>query len=267
MFGSMRGAPDQADPRESRMMVVENRDGPGGTPETTIPPALTDGQGHYELRGLPHATYTVVAEAQHGQLRARATDVKPDATVDLRALGVTALSGTVTGPAGPAALFSIELDGPTRAQRSFTDGKFSFGRVDPGAYAVRVQASDGHGEARVTVTPNEPATLDVTLSANAVVIGRLVDGTGGPLAGELITLVPDSGDGRLQIQIDGSPSASAPDGRFRIEHGAGSSVLVVIRSPQPFTKRGLVLEAGKTLDLGTIKIDAQNTGPGSSPRP
>src|ERR1051325_7345404 len=109
-------------------------------------PPGTAAQGHYEIRGLLPATYTVIAEAQRGQLRGRATGIKPDATVNLQALGVTTLSGTVTSPAGPTALFSVELDGPTRAQRGFTDGKFSFGRVDPGTYTVRVQSSDGNAE-------------------------------------------------------------------------------------------------------------------------
>jgi hypothetical protein len=258
MIGSLRGDPGRQDPPESRMMVVENRGG-AGTPETTIPPALTDAQGHYEIRGLLHATYTVIAEAQRGQLRARATDIQPDANVDLQALGVTTLSGTVTGPAGPTALFSVELDGPTRAQRSFTDGKFSFGRVDPGAYTVRVQAGDGNALAKVTVTPNQPATLDVTLAANAVVIGKLVDGSGAPLAGQPVALVHDSGDGHLQIQLDGPPPTTRPDGTFRIEHRAEPAILIVMRPPRPFTRRGLALEAGKTLDLGTLNVDANHT--------
>jgi protocatechuate 3,4-dioxygenase beta subunit len=263
MVGAMRGDPGRQDAAESRMMVVEDRGGAGS--ETAIPPALTDAQGHYEIRGLPRATYTVVAEAQRGQLRGRATDVQPDAKVDLQAHGVTTLSGTVTGPAGPTPLFSVELDGPTRAQRSFTDGAFTFGRVDPGPYTVRVQAGEGNAEVKVTVMPDQAATLDVTLASNAVVIGKLVDGTGAPLAGQAIALAPDSGDGHLQLRIEGPPLTTGPDGAFRIEHGAGPAILVVMRSPRPFTKRGIALAAGKTIDLGTLNVDAP--GPGPAPRP
>ena len=39
--------------------------------------------------------------------------------------------------AGDSAAVTVELDGPTTAARSFTDGKFQLGRVDPGAYTVR----------------------------------------------------------------------------------------------------------------------------------
>jgi protocatechuate 3,4-dioxygenase beta subunit len=263
MLESMRGdAPEVSD---ARMMVFENHEGPGGAPESTFPPALTDAQGHYAVRGLPHGTFAVVAEAQRGQLRARATGIRPDATVDLQALGVTSLSGTVTGAAGPSALFSVELDGPTRAQRSFTDGKFSFARVDPGSYTVRVQSADGNAQTRLEVKPGEPATIDIRLASNAIVIGKLVDAAGKPLAGQSVALVPDSGDGRLQIQLEGPPPTTGPDGGFRLEQAAGKAILIVMRPPRPFTRRGLVLEAGKTLDLGTITVDTAGAGSGSAP--
>jgi hypothetical protein len=264
MLESMRGD-DHHGESDTRMMVFENRDGPGAAPESSFPPALTDAQGHFEIHGLPRSTYTVLAEAQRGQLRARAGGVRPDATIDLRALAVTSLSGKVAGASGPSALFSVELDGPTRAQRSFTDGAFSFARVDPGSYTVRVQSSDGNGQATVEVKPDEAATVDIKLASNAIVIGTLVDTAGQPVAGQAVALVPDTGDGRLQIQLEGPPPTTGPDGKFRLEHGAGRSTLVVLRAPRPFTKRGLVLEPGKTLDLGTITVDTP-AAPGPTQR-
>lgn len=264
MVESMRGDLAQdSDSRDARMMVVEDRDGEGA-PDGSFPPALTDAQGRYQIRGLPRATFTVIAEAQRGQLRARATGVKPDATVDLRVLGVTSLSGSVRGATGPTRLFSVELDGPTRAARSFTDGAFTFGRVDPGSYTVRAQSSEGNGLATVEVKPSEAATVDIKLVSNAVVTGKLVDIAGSPIAGQAVALVPDQGDGRLQIQLEGMPPSTGPDGSFRLEHRAEKVILVVLRAPRPFTRRGLLLEAGKTLDLGTITVDTPETpGPGS----
>jgi hypothetical protein len=270
MLDSMRGDAAPAGPPgqpASRMMVVEDREGPGGAADSTLPPALTDAQGHYEIRGLPHATYTVIAEAQRGQLRGRATGIKPDATVNLQALGLTTLSGTVTGSAGPTRLFSVELEGPTRAQRSFTDGTFSFGRVDPGTYTVHVQSSDGNAQAKVEVKPNEAATLEVTLTSNATVIGKLVDASGSPIAGQAVALAPDSGDGHLQLQLEGPPPTTGPDGSFRLEHRAEKCILIVMRPPRPFTRRGLVLEAGKTLDLGTVTVDTPAAGSGAPQQP
>src|SRR5204862_240876 len=98
------------------------------------------------------------------------------------------------------------------------------------------------------------------LVSNAIVVGQLVDSAGHPIAGLPVALVPDS-DGRLQISLEGPPPTTGPDGKFRLEHRPGISALIVLRQPRPFTKRGLVLEAGKTLDLGTLAVDGP-TQPG-----
>jgi hypothetical protein len=262
MLESMRGDPGD-EPRDTRMMVLENREG-ADTPESSFPPALTDAAGRYQIRGLPRASYTVIAEAQRGQLRARATGIKPDATVDLKVQGLTSLAGTVTAAGGPVRLFSVELEGPSRTQRSFTDGSFLFSRVDPGSYTVRVQSSDGNGQARVEVKPGEAATIDIKLSSNAIVTGKLVDPAGNPIADQAIALIPDTGDGRLQVMLEGPPQTTRADGSFRPVHRAEKAILIVMRPPRPFTRRGLVLEAGKTLDLGTITVEVPEApGPGS----
>jgi hypothetical protein len=246
------------------MMRVEDGDGDsigGGGGMSETPPALTDAQGRFEIRGLVHGPYEVIAEAQAGKLRGRAPGVTPDATLTITATGLTTLSGTVRGPNGPAALFTVELDGPTRARRSFSGGTFELGRVDPGAYSVSVTSSDGNAEEKVTVMAGQPATVDLTLVANAVVVGTLVDGAGKPLAGIPLTVV-DAAGGRIQISIEGPPPTSGPDGRFRVEHKAGPSALVILAQPRPITKAGLMLEAGKTLDVGTIEVAGKGAGPG-----
>ncbi|HEY5934148.1 MAG TPA: carboxypeptidase regulatory-like domain-containing protein [Kofleriaceae bacterium] len=249
--------PDRDDdgPERRRMVSVESGgDGDGGGGGGGFTPALTDAQGRFEIAGLPHATFDVFAEAQAGKLRGRAEGIKPDATVNIQALGVTSVSGKVTGTTGPVALFSVELVGPTRARRSFTDGTFSFARVDPGDYVVRVSSSAGNGEGKVTVKAATPATVDIALVANAIVIGTLVDGTGKPLPGLPVAVLPESPDGRVEIRLEGPPPTSGPDGKFRIEHKAGPSMLLVLGGQRPTTKRGLALEAGKTFDAGEIRV-------------
>lgn len=252
MLGAMPGGDDDDGPTRRTFSIEAGDDGGGGGGGFT--PALTDAQGRFEIAGLPHATFDVFAEAQAGKLRGRAEGIKPDATVNIQALGVTSVSGKVTSSAGPVAVFSVELVGPTRAQRSFTDGTFSFARVDPGDYIVRVSSSAGNGEGKVTVTAATPATIDIALVANAVVIGRLVDGSGKPLPGLPVALIPESPDGRVEIRLEGPPPTSGPDGKFRIEHKAGPSMLVVLGGQRPTTKRGLTLEAGKTFDAGEIRV-------------
>jgi protocatechuate 3,4-dioxygenase beta subunit len=255
------GAPAEGE-GESRMMTIESRDEDGdGAAAAGFAPVLTDAQGRFEFTGLPHAKYEVIAEAQAGKLRGRTPNVTPDATITIQALGVTTLSGTVKGPSGPAVVFALELSGPTTAARTFTDGKFQLGRVDPGSYTVRVTSNQGNAEVKVEVVPNQPATVDITLVANAIVVGKLVDAQNQPLAGAPLTLVPDSGDGRLQVSMEGMPPTSGSDGSFKLETKAGPSVLVVLIQPRPFTKRGLVLEAGKTLDLGSVRVESGSPTP------
>ncbi|MGN6106944.1 MAG: carboxypeptidase regulatory-like domain-containing protein [Kofleriaceae bacterium] len=246
----------------TRMVRVEAADsaegGAGGA--NAFPPALTDERGAFSIGGLPHSKFDVFAEARAGKLRGRATGIEPDATVTIRAAGLSRLSGTVRGPAGPARLFTVELDGPTTAQRTFTDGTFELGRIDPGRYTVRVRSSEGNGEAVVQVAADTPATVDIVLVSNAIVVGALADAGGKPLAGVPVLVVPDQGD-RFQFSFDGPPPTSGPDGTFRIEHQAGKSALVVLAPGEPVIRRGLALEAGKVLDVGTVQIGGPPAAP------
>jgi Carboxypeptidase regulatory-like domain len=257
--GGGPGGPGPGGGPVSRMVTFEASDDDGGGGASEVPPALTDAQGRFEIRGLARSEYEVIAEAQAGKLRGRASDVTPDATLTIQAMGLTTLSGTVRGPRGPAALFTVELEGPTRAQRTFADGKFELGRVDPGSYVVRVRSSDGNADQPVEVAPGTPATVDVTLAPNAVVVGTIVDGAGKPLPGVPLAVVDQEGD-MVKIAISGPPPTSGPDGKFRVEHKAGPSALVVLVPPQPITKRGLMLEAGKTLDVGEVRVEARPPG-------
>lgn len=254
--GAMQPRGEESEGSMSRMVMVrEEDDGTGSAASSSAPPALTDAQGRFEITGLAHSTYDVIAEAQAGKLRGRAEAVKPDATVNLQALGVTSLSGTVRSAAGPVPLFTIELDGPTRTSRSFIDGTFELGRVDAGTYTVRVTSAAGNGEAKVTVAPNTPATISITLVANAVIVGTVIGADGTPVADVGVMAIDDSGDGKVKISMSGMPPTTGPDGKFRIEHKAGAATLVVMTQPRPITRRGLALEAGKTLDVGAIRVE------------
>src|SRR5215468_8779167 len=90
-----------------------------------------------------------------------------------------------------------------------------------------------------------------------------------PLAGQTVVLVltADHGDGRPAGQLEGPPPTTGPNGSFRLEHRAEPCALLVLRPPSPFTRRGLALVAGQTLDLGTITVpltvDAPPAGSGA----
>lgn len=243
----------------SRMITVEARD--DGESDGGIAPVLTDANGKFEISNLPRVPFTVVAEAQAGKLRGKQTRVVPDARVTVQALGVTELAGTVKPTPG---VFTVELDGPTKAQRSFSGNTFSFGRVDPGDYTVSVTSSAGNGRGTVKVKPGQAASIDIALASNAIVVGKLVDPTGKPLGGLPVAVIPDASDGSLRVELSGPPPTSAPDGTFRLEAKAGPSAVLVLVPPRPVSKRGLVLEAGKTFDAGAITVEPPS--PTATPR-
>ncbi|MCX5746160.1 MAG: carboxypeptidase-like regulatory domain-containing protein [Proteobacteria bacterium] len=245
----------------------DDDDGDDGVAPSGTAPALTDASGHFSFTGLAHGEYEVIAEAQAGKLRGRAPHVQPDATVTIAAVGLSTLSGTVHA-ASALGVYAVELDGPTRAARSFAnaDGTFELGRVDPGDYEVRVTSKAGNATAKVTVKVGLPATVELTLVANAIVIGKAVTADGKPAGGIGVTLVDDTGDARVQVSLEGPPPTTAPDGTFRIAWPAGKKILVLMTAPPPTMKRGLVLEAGKTTDAGTITLGAP-PAPAPTPAP
>lgn len=227
-----------------------------------VAPVLTDAAGRFSIGNLPHGAFTVLAEAQAGALRGRADHVKPDANVTIQALGLTTVSGTVHGASGPTAIFDVELDGPTRAARTFTAGKFELGRVDPGSYTLRIHSHDGNALVPLTVVAGTPSKVDVPLTANAIVIGTIVGADGKPLADQGVLLIADQGPDNLSISLSGPPPTSNADGTFRLEGPAVLSTFVVLLRPRPFSKRPLTLEPGKVLDLGTVRVE-----PAGPPRP
>ncbi len=223
-----------------------------GASSGDLPPALSDARGHFELTNVPHGRYQVIALAQSGKLRGRAADVTPDAEVSIHVGVVGSLRGTVHGPRGRSDLFSVQLTGPTSDGRSFTDGTFEFPRVDPGDYTIEVTSSDGTGKVTAHVSAGGVASVDIALVAKATVTGRLVDKSGKPLPDMSVTLNPDRPEDMVLLQE--LPPTSGPDGRFQVEGEAGKMMLVVLARP-PMLKRGLFLEAGKTIDIGDVTID------------
>jgi protocatechuate 3,4-dioxygenase beta subunit len=238
-------------PGDFHELRVESRGDGGGAPNA-VAPVLTDASGHFAITGLTRAQWTVTAEALGGKLRGRAEHVKPDATISIAIASVRELRGTVHATAAPA-WFSVELDGPTTAQRAFawTDGTFSFANVDPGDYTVKVTSSAGTGEAKVTVGADN-ASVDITLTSNGTIVGKLVDADGKPLPDIGLAAVPDNGDGRIQISLSGPPPTSGPDGSFSVPSKPGKVILAAMLHGAPAMKPGLVVQPGQTLDIGTF---------------
>jgi hypothetical protein len=96
--------------------------------------------------------------------------------------------------------------------------------------------------------------VDISLTSNGVIIGKLVAKDGKPVPELGLAVVPDPGDGPAQIELHGPPPMSAADGSFRIEAKPGKVVLAVMTPGSPTTKRGLVVVAGETLDVGPVVV-------------
>jgi protocatechuate 3,4-dioxygenase beta subunit len=238
----------------SHEISVEARD--DGGESNSIAPVLTDANGHFAIANLPRVPWTVTAEAQAGKLRGRLVKITPDATIAIPISNIRELTGTVHVTGATPPYFTVELQGPTSAQRAFawSDGTFAFARVDPGDYTINVSSSAGTAEAKVTVGADN-AHVDVTLTQNATIIGKLVDADGKPVPDLGVVAVPDTGDGRLQIRITGEPDASGPDGNFHISTKPGKVTIAVLTGTgSPTTKPGQVAVAGQTLDVGSIVI-------------
>ena len=247
----------------------------GGSEGRDPPPVMTDARGHFELTSLLRGRYQVVAEAEAGKLRGGATDVTTDADISIRLASVSSLRGTVRGPRGPTDLFSVLLTGPIDAHsssggafvfppptaptvqsRSFTDGAFVFPRLEPGDYSIDVESTDGTGKAKVRVSSDEAASVDILLVANGTVTGRLVDKAGNPLSGLRVVLIPDQPPGQLRIEIHEQPPTSGPDGRFLVEGPPGTRTLAILGN-MPTAKRGLSVTAGRAIDVGDVTVDDQ----------
>jgi len=269
MLDAMTGGPTGM-----RSVMIDSSDGEGAG---TIAPVLTDAKGHFVITGLPRVKWTVTAEAQAGKLRGRISGVTPDATVTVPIASVRELRGTVHATTPPA-WFAVTLDGPTKTEgpgpapgpgvvtsREFAwnDGAFSFARLDPGDYTVKVMSSAGSGEARVTVSATDNTTVDITLVQNGTITGKLADADGKPMPDLPVVVVPAPKDGILKVQISGLPLTSGPDGSFRLDSKPGDMMVVVMGGHGPLARTPVTVEAGKTVDLGTTTI--ANSGPPPKP--
>jgi protocatechuate 3,4-dioxygenase beta subunit len=263
---------------EDKMKAMTSSDDPSDGPHTVMfrgeaadqsagprdpPPVMTDARGHFELTSLLRGRYQVYAEAEGGKLRGGRADVTTDAEITIRLAGVASLHGTVHGARGPTELFSVTLAGPTFDGGSFTGGAFDFPRLDPGDYTIDVTSTDGTGQAKLRVVPDQAASVDIALVANGMVTGRVVDKAGKPVSGIGVALIPDQPPGQMQIALQEQPPTTGPDGRFQVEGAPGPRTLVVLGFP-PTAKRGVPVASGDTLDVGDVLL---NEPPKGAPLP
>jgi hypothetical protein len=249
-------------------------DGPGETSTTSVmvvtgdteggpfgatAPVLTDDQGRFELRGLRRGRYDVVAEADRGALRARTVDVATGTTIAIRLTGLGALTGVVTTPTGPAADYTVELDGPTthRQRVRAADGRFRIDRLEPGTYQIAVNGPSGSGQATATVAVGSPAEVAIAVVANGRVTGRLLTADGAPVANVSVLAMPGKLDGHGSFTMDGPPETTDAAGRFSLIAAPGVYSLLALRpDASPRTDIAFTIVAGQTVELGDVHLPA-----------
>jgi hypothetical protein len=246
--------PPEGRTRRSEMKVV--LDTGDGAAFGSRPPVLTGEDGTFEIRGLDDVEHLVVAEQAGGTARVRKT-VKPDAKLTLELAPLGSIRGTVTVDGRAADGFVVSAHGPTaRTRRVRGAGTFELERLDPGQYRVEARNLEGSGSATVQVEAGRTAEATIALQHFITVTGRVVDGSGQPIAG-LEAMIGEGEDGRVSITSDGTEPSNptGPDGRFEVQCAAGKRVIVFMDpgKPPPRAVEFFTAELGKSpLDLGDI---------------
>jgi uncharacterized GH25 family protein len=254
-----------------------------GVPEAHLPQALTDADGRFRLTDLAPGVVTVEAR---GAAWARATlegvAVPPKAgkPVELVVRPGGRLAGRVVGPDGKpveGAVVRLEPVGIERVrdvalrfrpERTDAKGAFAFDGVQAGdGYRLTVQKK---GMSRGSAGPfavkggTVRDDLEIRLDASASLQVRLVDPEGKPVPALEVQAFAQSGTRGTPFggaEVSEEQIASEGDGRFRVG-GLSTGTHTIELIPDGFAsveRKDVKLEAGKTVDLGTVQVRAGRT--------
>jgi hypothetical protein len=212
--------------------------------------AMADVEGRFAIEHLPAGAYRVLVEAIGFPAAETSPVTAPGASLTLHVVGEgRSISGQVELPGGsphrPAesalVLLGAEAGGPTRQTRTSAGGRFAFGGLGEGTYALR--AVDGMAWVSPTVRGvaasrdgsvlPSPLLLSPGDPKGTAITGRVVQDTGEGLGGievraESVELVP--GDDPLPVVARTDPSGGFTLGPFaaggyRISAALAGSVL------------------------------------------
>lgn len=168
--------------------------------------AKADGQGAFEITGLPSATYLTIAEQRQasGQEEVQISSAATTQRVTLRLKATGSITGIVRDGSGQpvphASVFPFE---PTVKVNDFSkytaiglradasvDGTFTLRHLQPPAWRLYVQA-DGFATKRTDPIPVGRGTAEIVLSRGGGITGQTVMlDTGAPVGGVSIRLSP-----------------------------------------------------------------------------
>jgi hypothetical protein len=167
---------------------------------------------------------------------------------------LTELRGVVTANGKPVNNYTVRIVGPMESSMEITNasGEYRFIRVDPGTYKVTIAGDAGRGNGEVNVVEGATATLDIKLTSDGFVVGKLVDAAGKAVANAPVLVVALQPPGTpQQITLSGPPPMSNPDGTFKVSAPAGKSTLLVLGGARTMHS-GFTVVSGQPIDVGSI---------------
>jgi hypothetical protein len=176
----------------------------GGAPAGATPLETASGlDGHFRFEAIPPGPYRLLVEAAGFPTAEVAAVTAPDADV---AVGVDGEGRTIVGlvrasgspVTGARVLLAPDGGGPLRETATREGGRFAFGGLGAGLYALRAVDTQLASAPRREVearehAPDEEAVVVLELSAARAVSGRVIDDAGAPLADVPVRIEVDSG--------------------------------------------------------------------------
>lgn len=263
----------QGEPLADALVVAEPT-GPA-SPDRLTPPASTTSHpdGAFRLGGLDEGGYDLQARAEGYATATR--EAVPAGTEDLTLELEEEARLRVRASAGgePVASFSVIVEravGPiarevVAVQSGYAaDGAVEVGGLGPGPHEVTVAAPDHASTAAMPVIlrAGTTAELSVELGAGGHLVGRVVDAeTSAALANARVTVERRIGRGASAVPV-AETALSGEDGAFALDGVAPGlrSVAVWAADHHGRIRSGLVVEPGRTLDLGTVDLTPVEEG-------
>lgn len=222
--------------------------------------ATTDAGGRFEIGGVPLGRLDLGVDAD-GYLPYRASDLEVGEGRSITGLEVTlargaTIAGRVTGPDGLAVAGAAVQGYPvgergTFARRRSTsgeDGDYRLEGVAGGTHRVSAEHPDfARGVREIDVEPGVN-DLDLELERGAEVRGRVVDRTGGAVAGALVTL----DDGAASLRGEPPRGISGSDGGF-VLRGVLDGTYTLVADKQGYAR-------GRGRDRFTVAAGAAVSG-------
>ena len=244
------------------VMVADDEEGGGGLGGgfgSSVAPVLTDDRGRFEITGLRHGDYDLMAEGMRGSARGFTKGVATGSEVSIRLLALTRIDGVVTLAGEPVERFHVALSGASHRAKDVRDsgGKFALHRVDPGLYTVEVTSDEGSGRAEVEVATGKVSEVEIELVTMARITGKVVTADGQPVVGAMV-LLGAGGNGEMEISMVAGeePARTGADGSFEVRAGRGKHLVLVLGedSHQPLAMRPVEV-LGADIDLGVMTAD------------